>query len=794
MNAPDDMPARSAAADPAEMRHALALMFDQDAVVELRAIFQRGKKRTVAGYFDHAHRGELIQHAARLNKAGAAVYVTMNSIDPQLISRYANRVEEYAQATATDANVLRRQWLLLDFDPARPKDTSSSEEQLDLAKEAAFQCAEALSAAGWPDPLSVMSGNGVHLLYRIDLPNDDAGRELVKATLEALAKRFDTHAVKLDQSVFNAGRIVKLPGTVANKGDDVASAPWRTSHILAAPDAVSVVDAEQLRALLPPPASAPPPRSGTPPRNEAFDLEAFLARLGIEFDKDLHGGRERFKLRRCPFNEDHGNGEAAIFRAANGKIGFKCQHNGCADKHWKDVRALVDGPRGRRTTRNENEQTAAPGAPAPDMETEMQLAASFVRKADNKLLYVAGMDWFRETGPRWARDQELVRFSLANNLCRIAGAAADTRSRVRIETHRSAAAVVNIARPGLIALPGDFDCVPTDLNTPAGVIDLRSGTMRRRNRDDRYMHCTEVPPDARGISGTAFSGFLSAITCCDTDLTGFIQRMLGACLFASSAREDHWLAFLVGEGRNGKGTLIEKCASRAMGTYARRIPAEVLLADDRGTRHPTEIANLVGARLAYASEIDEGRRWNESRLKELSGGDKLSGRFMRQDLFEFVPSHRLVIYANHRPLIQNPDTAFRARLKLVPFAASFVGREDTGLPDTLRAELPIILRWMIDGAAEYWNAGRLVDCPAVAAASAAYFDLHATFDAWIAERCYVGPAREERAKALYADFKRWKEDRGEGVPSQTRWGESMGRRFQRRQSNGIIWCGISLRP
>jgi putative DNA primase/helicase len=100
-------------------------------------------------------------------------------------------------------------------------------------------------------------------------------------------------------------------------------------------------------------------------------------------------------------------------------------------------------------------------------------------------------------------------------------------------------------------------------------------------------------------------------------------------LFASSALEDHWLAFLVGSGRNGKGTLIEKCAARAMGSYTRRIPAEVLLADDRGTRHPTEIANLVGARLAYASEIDEGRRWNESRLKELSGGDKLSGRFMR---------------------------------------------------------------------------------------------------------------------------------------------------------------------
>jgi putative DNA primase/helicase len=269
--------------------------------------------------------------------------------------------------------------------------------------------------------------------------------------------------------------------------------------------------------------------------------------------------------------------------------------------------------------------------------------------------------------------------------------------------------------------------------------------------------------------------------------------MLGAALFASSALEDHWLAFLVGSGRNGKGTLIEKCASRAMGSYARRIPAEVLLADDRGTRHPTEIANLVGARLVYASEIDEGRRWNESRLKELSGGDKLSGRFMRQDLFEFVPSHRLVIYANHRPIIQNPDTAFRARLRLVPFKASFAGKESTTLPEQLAGELPRILGWMVAGAASYWKAARLLNCPVVEKASADYFDMHSTFDAWIEEHCQIGPAFEERAMALYSDFAAWKKGRGEGVQSQVRWGESMAARFQRRQSNGVVWVGIALR-
>ena len=451
---------------------------------------------------------------------------------------------------------------------------------------------------------------------------------------------------------------------------------------------------------------------------------------------------------------------------------------------------------GRHTTPVGDEEpdstkNKATGAPT---DTEMEIAAVFAQRGAGSLLYVAGLDWYVNAGPRWQRDEKLERFTLANALCRAAGSDARDSARNRIETNKTAAAIVSIARPDLIAVPRDFDVLPYELNTPDGVLDLRDGAWRSRAASDRFMHCTAVTPDPRGTRGTIFAEFLSEITCDDGGLARFLQTMLGAALFASSALEDHWLAFLVGAGRNGKGTLIEKCAGRAMGTYARRIPAEVLLADDRGTRHPTEIANLLGSRLAYASEIDEGRRWNESRLKELSGGDKLSGRFMRQDLFEFVPSHRLVIYANHRPIIQNPDPAFRARLKLVPFNASFVGREDTTLPERLSRELPLILGWMVAGASAYWEAGRLANCAVVDAASAAYFEMHATFDAWLEERCYVDPANEERAKSLYADFKTWKTERGEGVPSQTRWGETMSTRFKRRESHGVIWCGLGLRP
>jgi len=346
MNAPYPMPQP----DTATILNALAVLFQPDDVVELRAFTKKGRKRTDAGYFDGEHRHELAEHAGRLNRTGAAVYVTLNPIDQQLLARYCNRVEMGALATTTDAQVTRRRWLLLDFDPTRPADTSATDAQLESAKVAARACWQALRAEHWPDPLAAESGNGIHLLYPLDLPNDTESRDLIKDALAGLAARFDTDEVKLDQSVFNAGRITKLYGTVANKGDHTLSAPWRLSQLVATPERCAVVTAEQLRAWLPPKPVAQPAsyQRGTWQAGGAFDLGSFLGRLGIASEQDTHEGSERFKLAHCPFNPEHGKGEAAIFRKAGGALGFKCQHNSCADKSWADVRALVDGPREQR--------------------------------------------------------------------------------------------------------------------------------------------------------------------------------------------------------------------------------------------------------------------------------------------------------------------------------------------------------------------------------------------------------------------------------------------------------------
>lgn len=345
--------------DGEQIKLAVAALHSPEEIIELRAIQRGGRKRIDAGYFDDQHRDLMVAEAVRLNAMGAAVYINLNPLDPQLLARTANRVEEYAAATTTDANVTRRRWLMIDIDPQRPKDTSATDAQLARAMECATATFDFLAARGWPRPISAGSGNGLHFLYRINLPNDAESRDLVKHCLEALAAIFDTDAVKIDRSVFNAARITKPYGTVANKGDHVPTAPWRLSKLRIVPDPIEAVPLELLQALAAKVAAKPKLNGSSATGNGAAgngqawginEMQDFLTRGGIEATgPESHEGALRWRLKFCPFNSEHGQGEAATFLRPDGKLGFKCQHDSCQNNHWKNLRALVDGkPDARR--------------------------------------------------------------------------------------------------------------------------------------------------------------------------------------------------------------------------------------------------------------------------------------------------------------------------------------------------------------------------------------------------------------------------------------------------------------
>jgi archaellum biogenesis ATPase FlaH len=344
--------------EPSFISQALKTLFAPGDIVEIRAL-HKTRRRTDAGYFDGDNRAELVNAAVNLNKTGAAVYVTLNTIDPQLLGRYANRIEEYAKTTATDNNVTRRRWLLIDIDPMRPKDTAATDQQLELAKITGRDVYRFLKNEDWPSPVIAASGNGMHLLYRLDLPNDNESRDAVKGALDTLAERFDTEAVTVDRSVYNAGRIIKLYGTVSTKGDHTPVAPWRLSQIISTPENIDTVSLEQLRALFPAVTTTKPTATRTTVTQ--FDLEDFLDRQGIPYTEDRHDGRDRYRLDYCPFNSEHGKGESAIFQDDSGVLGFKCLHNTCADKSWHAVRELIDGPRPTHTPHREETVQGEPG-------------------------------------------------------------------------------------------------------------------------------------------------------------------------------------------------------------------------------------------------------------------------------------------------------------------------------------------------------------------------------------------------------------------------------------------------
>lgn len=259
------------------------------------------------------------------------------------------------------------------------------------------------------------------------------------------------------------------------------------------------------------------------------------------------------------------------------------------------------------------------------------------------------------------------------------------------------------------------------------------------------------------------------------------------------------MLFWIGHGRNGKNTLGD-LVQDAMGDYAQKVPTSTLMAK-RNEGHPTEIANLLGVRLALSSEINDGEHWNEARINEITGDATLSGRFMNRDFFTFQRTHKHLIYGNHRPQLRTVGNAITSRIKIVPFNASFLGREDADLPRRLRENLGYVLAWLIEGHRKWLAAGkRLPQCQAVDAESADYFAAQSTPEMWLAERVQilapdVRPASQcPKSGELYQDYANWKRDRGENPISQTRWAETMRKRFQREASNGVRYRGLMLIP
>lgn len=261
--------------------------------IELRALDVGDYKSIFRGYYtDH---DKLARDAAGFNGRSASICVTINPVLTDLGARCYNRIERAPKGGSTqDEDILCRRIFPLDFDPVRPDGVSSTDPEHEAALDRARQAREWLTSRGWPEPIYADSGNGAHLQYHIDLPNDDESKRLVENTLKVIGRRFSDEQVKVDTGVHNASRVFKLYGTLAAKGDDLEnSRPHRWSRIIDAPDTLDVITAPQLAAVaaLLPVSDPAPARTPSPHRSGDDEKKArgWLQRLASWRREDYAG-------------------------------------------------------------------------------------------------------------------------------------------------------------------------------------------------------------------------------------------------------------------------------------------------------------------------------------------------------------------------------------------------------------------------------------------------------------------------------------------------------------------------
>ena len=326
--------------DEKQLRKTIALMKPDGQLFEVRLIFNN--KAMFSGYFTGAD--ELISAFRELNVQGECnVYITLNSINPACYDRQQKNIFcRNAKITTSDNDIVGYDWLMIDLDPKRPSGTSSTDEELQEAKELGNKVFQFMRNLGFSKPLFANSGNGVHLLYKIRLKNTKENQELVKKCLKTLGMLFTSAKIDLDLTNFNPSRICKLYGTKAQKGANSELRSHRMSFVIGEPEEIVVNDIKYLEKLcdLYPKEEKPQKYNNYHPRD--FDLEEWMSKYSIRYTKSSYADGTKYILDCCPFDMNHKGKDACIFQSRTGAIGFHCFHNSCADKTWKDVRMLFE--------------------------------------------------------------------------------------------------------------------------------------------------------------------------------------------------------------------------------------------------------------------------------------------------------------------------------------------------------------------------------------------------------------------------------------------------------------------
>lgn len=435
--------------------------------------------------------------------------------------------------------------------------------------------------------------------------------------------------------------------------------------------------------------------------------------------------------------------------------------------------------------------TPPPGARAtvtpirPPAQTEQQVMRDFVITHQDKLRYdhERGI-WLFWEGHHWHPDKRKKAFFWALEYCYRLGMKKAERVGFANAVENAARAMESIA-----TCTDDWNPHLTHIACPGGVIELETGTLRPGQPSDMINRALTVTPD-NNADGTTWFAFLDTMFAGNGSIIDFLQRWCGYCL--SGIISEQKFLFLHGTGANGKGTLLNTL-QQIWGDLVAIASIDVFL-ESQTDRHPTELAKLNGTHLVQVHETREGRRWDEAKLKAITGGDRITARFMRKDEFEFTPRFKPMFAGNHRPHLRTVDEAMQRRFLLLPCTVTIkAAQRDPKLSEKLLAEAPRILAWAVEGFS-HWQRIGLKPPPVITDATEEYLAHQDDLQLWIDEKLQTNPAAKITAKQLFADWKHWQEQRGGWAGSERALNDRLrDKGFKSKKSNaGIEFEGIEF--
>lgn len=398
--------------------------------------------------------------------------------------------------------------------------------------------------------------------------------------------------------------------------------------------------------------------------------------------------------------------------------------------------------------------------------------------------------WFLWDGKVWKHDDTLRVRDVCRRTCRSYAVNAPPSVQKSVTSAKTIRAVEMLAQADRrhAATVNQWDADPWLLNTPDGIVDLRTG---HTSPHDPAAHMTKITTVSPGGECPMWLAFLDRVTGGDASMVAYLQRVCGYALTGITREHAMWFAY--GTGRNGKGVFLNTVVS-ILGDYAMTADPDTFTANGQG-KHLTVLARLQGARLVVAQETEEGVPWAEARIKSITGGDPITANFMRQDHFTFIPQFKLFMAGNHKPGLRAVDEAIRARFNLVPFEVTIPLEErDPALGEKLASEGSGILAWMMAGCHD-WQHVRLTPPPRVRNATDSYFEKEDIFSQWLAECCKTGSDYHRAGStALYKSWKAWAAASGEQAISQKRFAQMLeGKGFKSVKAHGVMeFIGVTL--